>query len=166
MESLKKAQIDIVESMTQDIDIKLWIEGLATELSKIEGLLKRRGDSDMMGYFIRRVIQYKIEYPSLNSSGDWELVKRIILAELRLDDLESSQLEELADNPKLMDAFTRLHQQLQKDIEAIGATSRDKRKDMREGLKILIDMQQIKQGGRDSDLEWLEKSKVIALPEG
>lgn len=167
---LKKSELSsIIKEITDDEeisrDLQIWLSQLQTEIEKVGGILSRRGESDMLGYFIRRLLQYKIEYPKLGRSGDFELIKRIILAEIRLDELESSSLTDLSESPKLIDAFTRLHTQLQKDIEALGATSKLKKKSDLEELRIMIDYKELESTTVESDLEWLEGRDIIALPQ-
>lgn len=169
-EVIKKSEISaIVKEITDDketnIDLHTWLYRLQAEIEKVSNILHRRGDDDMLGYFLRRLTQYKIEYPALGGSGDFELIKRIILAEIRIDELESKPLAELSENPKLIDAFTRLHTQLQKDIEALGATSKLKKKSDLDELRVMIDYKELESSSIASDLEWLEGKDIIALPE-
>lgn len=169
-ESIKKSEIsgiikEITDDKELDRELSLWLSQLQAEIEKVRNILHRRGDDEMLGYFLRRLAQYKIEYPKLGRSGDFELIKRIILAEIRLDELESSSLDELSENPKLIDAFTRLHTQLQKDIEALGATSKLKKKSDLDELRVMIDYKELESSSTESDLEWLECKDIIALPE-
>lgn len=144
-----------------------WAISLYNELELVKSTLQYREDS--YEYFLLRLFKYKREFPNLGESGDFTLIKRIILAEIRLDELDRMDLSALADNPKLIDAITKLHTQLMKDTELLGTTSRQKKKDTLEELKIFISINtdvlgdKLQRDERET-FAWLEDQ--IALTEG
>lgn len=155
----------IFEDITDDSEIVNWASSLHYELNVVKDTLERRGMSEKFDYFLRRLVIYKSEYPSLGTSGDFSIVKRIILAEIRLDELDELDISELVDLPKTVDAFTRLHTQLVKDVDTIGATSKQKKKEAMEVTKILINHKELRnlEGSERETKEWMRG--MIALPE-
>lgn len=153
------------EDITDDTDIIKWASSLHYELNVVNDTLERRGMAEKFDYFLRRLVIYKTEYPNLGTSGDFSIVKRIILAEIRLDEMDEMDISELIDLPKTVDAFTRLHTQLVKDVDTIGATSKQKRKDALEVTKILINHNELRnlEGSERETKEWMRG--MIALPE-
>ena len=150
--------------LPEDDEVLLhWASSLYYELSLVQSSLERRGKPEIFEYFILRLLQYKRDFPSLSASGDFEIVKRIILAEIRLNEIDELPLEEISDSPKLIDAFTKLHTQLTKDIEAIGVTSKQRKKSQLDTLKVIIDHSELSKV-LDSEAkadEWLESHSAL-----
>ena len=161
---------DIVKDFTDNDDhlnraASLWyeIELLQKVLDKkraVEDVL----ETDLFEFFIRRLFQYWSDFPKLSSSGDFTLIKRTILAEIRLDEIDLKRYSELEENPKLMDSFTKLHKQLTDNIKAMGATSSQKKKTELDEMRIIIDHKEMGESLKKSKEEtdaWLERNAAV-----
>lgn len=149
------------EDITDDTDIVKWGSSLHYELNVVKDTLDRRGIGDeVFDNFLRRLVAYKSEYPQLGTSGDFSLVKRIILAEIRLDEMDEMNITDLMGLPKTVDAFTRLHTQLARDIDTIGATSKQKKKDTLDVMRIIVNHKEL-QGVSSSEKETTEWMRGI-----
>jgi hypothetical protein len=125
------------------------------------------------------MIRYKRDYPYLSASGDFSLLKRIILAEMRLDEMdEINMLTDMSEDdygnpvprfePKTIDAFTRLHNQLERDIKTLGTTSRQKREEALSIAEFTINHQGLRQVDKrqekvDDFIDSLPDPEVVAI---
>ncbi len=165
--TLVKEFRSVISKYIEDESIVDWIASLYFEIGRVKSILERRCKDERkleedFEYFIKRLAKYKEEYPRLGGSGDFELIKRIILAEIRLDELDSQSYENLSEEPKLMEAFTRLHSQLTKDLETLGTTAKQKAKEKMDQIKVIIDYAELKKQSITQGEEWLEE--MASLP--
>lgn len=142
-----------------------WIASLYYDLELVEASFVKKGEPEQFETFIRRLVQYKTDFPGLNTSGDFALVKRAIMAEIWFDDVDCMDATKLYMQPKLIDALTKAINQLMKNIEAVGATSRQRRKEQLDALKVIVDHQGLKQVAEEEAItdEWI--AEHAALPE-
>lgn len=96
---------------------------------------------DQFEFFMIRLIRYLRDFPHLKQSGDFTLLSRAILAEIRSDELDQLSLSEIQalDQPyKWLDAFTKISAQMVNGIKAAGTTSRQERDEALEVAKITV----------------------------
>jgi len=145
-----------------DVGLVEWIEGLLPELNRIFHIFRRRDPSrehDNFRYFLRRLILYKREYPYYQTAGDFDLLKHIILTDMRIDDFHETPITEET-NAKWIDAFTRQLSQMEKHIKSLGSTSRQKRQEEMDVMKILAitpeDLRKSVSSARNDDGDWVD----------
>ena len=135
---------DLVAKVTSNQEIIAWLEELLPELKETYEIFKDRYEdrkekiNKSMSFFLTRLIRYKSEYPSMRLSGDFTLLQRIIFTEMWLHEIDRIDVIGKNVSSKIIDSFTRLHAQLQKDIVVVGTTSKSERKDKLDAIQILL----------------------------
>lgn len=147
----------------EETDLIEWASSMYYELERVKETFVRKGEPEMFEYFVRRLMQYKRDFVGLNTSGDFALVKRSIMAEIRIEEFDTMSPENVANDPKLFDAITKLHTQLMKDVEAVGATSKQRRKEQLDTLKVIVDhkgLQNVKEDEAETEV-WIAQHTAI-----
>lgn len=122
-----------------------WVVSLQDELEYVyKVLLRRHIEADQVfenfEYFVMRMTRYKREHPWIERSGDWELLQRIILNGMKVREIDEVCVLDLEkDVAPLVGALTRISSQMEKDLKALGGTSKGKREEQRETLKVVLD---------------------------
>lgn len=165
LRTMVKKYIDRSEESIMD-----WVVELQDELENVYKILLRRydGEADIVleyfEFFVMRMIRYKREHPWIATSGDWDLLQRIILNSLKIHEIdEVSVLDLPKDVAPLVGALSRISSQMEKDLKALGGTSKEKRDEQRETLKVVLDRrQQLEQAGREVAVDdWIDELEPV-----
>lgn len=161
-ENVEKLE-DIVVSL-QDSGRETLVKDVEDTCQSIRVLLLTH--IDQFEYFLIRLIRYLRDYPYLKKSGDYTLLCRSILAEIRsneIDQMSLSEIQEMKSPEKWLDALTKISTQLVNGIKTLGTTTRQERQEVIEVAKIVVNHTGLRkvEDKRKKGRDWLKSLPAL-----